>query len=107
MCMSTPKPKKVVEKPVAYLRNPLLDGLAIGGGTAQGRNSLRRDLGSSGAAYVSPYDKPLPTDPAAPSGTGLTAPTTPSRGAAGRNTLGALALARSPLAALAITAKNR
>lgn len=81
MCMSTPKPKKVVEKPVAYLRNPLLDGLAIGGGTSQGRNSLRRDLGSSGAAYVSPYDKAPPAP--APAGPTSGVPAAPTGGRAG------------------------
>lgn len=81
MCMKTPKPKKVEEKPIQWLRNPLLDGLAIGGGTAKGRASMRRDLGVAGAAFVSPYDRSTntPTAPeAAPTagqGTGLAVPT--------------------------------
>lgn len=45
MCMKTPKPKKVEEKPVQYLRNPFLDGLAIG--QSGGRNALRTDVGAS------------------------------------------------------------
>ena len=41
MCMKTPKPKVVPQKPVQYLRNPFLDGMTIGANT--GRNSLRED----------------------------------------------------------------
>lgn len=47
MCSKPPKPKKVEEKPVQYLRNPFLDDLSLG--TDRGRNSLRIDLGSSNA----------------------------------------------------------
>lgn len=80
MCASPPKPKPVKEKPVQWLRNPLLDGLKIGANT--GRSSLRTDLGSSGAAYVSPYDKagtqtpttPTPTDGPRLPGNGMVAP---------------------------------
>ena len=84
MCTKTPKPQKVEEKPIQWLRNPLLDGLAIGGGTAKGRASMRRDLGVAGAAFVSPYDRSKnPTTPeAAPTagrGTGLAVPTAGGR----------------------------
>ena len=41
MCMKTPKVNQPTDKPPQYLRNPFLDGLAIGQG--QGRNSLRID----------------------------------------------------------------
>ena len=44
MCTKTPKVQQPKDKPVQYLRNPFLDGLAIGQG--QGRDSLRIDLGS-------------------------------------------------------------
>jgi hypothetical protein len=56
MCKpSVPKPKKVEEKPVQYLRNPFLDAINIGGG----RNSLRIDLGSKDTGYKPPsYDMP-------------------------------------------------
>lgn len=49
MCGSAPKPKKVEEKEPQYMRNPWLDGLAIGGltGIRTGRNSLRVDLGGT------------------------------------------------------------
>lgn len=90
MCMKTPKPKKVEEKPVQWLRNPLLDGLAIGRGQTKGRTALRNDLGSAGAAYVNPYVKtPAPaaiaptSSPTAGAGTGLAIPTAP-RGGGGR-----------------------
>lgn len=65
MCGSPPKPKPVKEKPPQYLRNPWLDGLALGGvGAARsGRNALRIDLGTPGAApsYVGlPTTQPIP-----------------------------------------------
>jgi hypothetical protein len=52
MCGSPPKPKAVKEKPPQYLRNPWLDGLALGGvGAARaGRNALRVDLAAPGKA---------------------------------------------------------
>lgn len=48
MCAKPPKPKKVKEKPVQYLRNPFLDGINIGRDT--GRASLRIDLGQQAAS---------------------------------------------------------
>jgi len=61
MC-KTPKVKQPVEKPVQYLSNPWLDGLAIGG--ERGRNSLRVDLGStsgdSNPRRTVPYQPPPP-----------------------------------------------
>ena len=67
MC-SAPKPKKVEEKKPQYLRNPYLDGLSIGGvgGIREGRNALRVDLATPGAApdYLG---VPSKRQPAAPS----------------------------------------
>lgn len=49
MCsVKAPKPPKDSTKPVQYVRNPYLDGLAIQ--QATGRNSLRIDLTGSGPA---------------------------------------------------------
>jgi hypothetical protein len=42
MCSKPPKPKKVEEKPVQFLRNPFLDGVNLDGQDS-GRNSLRID----------------------------------------------------------------
>jgi hypothetical protein len=50
----TPKPKKVKEKPVQYLRNPFLDSLSIGNDA--GRNSLRIDLGSPSSSVARPFE---------------------------------------------------
>lgn len=72
MCTKTPKPAPVEEKKPQYLRNPLLDGLAIGGGQAQGRNSLRIDR-------VTPTPQlpaPVAPTPALPP-PGIVIPTTP------------------------------
>lgn len=68
MCAKTPKPKKVEEKPVQYLRNPFLDDVSIGNDT--GRNSLRIDLGSQRTAR--PFEG---------STTGASPKTDPMRGA--------------------------
>jgi hypothetical protein len=45
MCPKTPKVKPVEEKTPQYMRNPFLDGLALG--ASKGRNSLRVELGST------------------------------------------------------------
>lgn len=72
MCGSPPKPKKVEEKPPQYLRNPWLDGLALGGvgASRSGRNALRVDLGTpAGSAPNYGLGTPAaPQAPAAPSG---------------------------------------
>lgn len=70
MCLKTPKLKKVTEKPVQYLRNPYLDGLAIGANS--GRNSLRIDRGGASGP-------PLALTPPGTDG-GLAVPTVPARG---------------------------
>jgi len=49
MCSSPHAPAPAPEKKPVYLRNPYLDGLAIGGGQAQGRNALRIDRATPGA----------------------------------------------------------
>lgn len=68
MCSKPPKPKPVKEKEPQYLRNPWLDGLAIGGvqGARSGRNALRVDLGTPGAApnYVGMPSARQPLTPA-------------------------------------------
>lgn len=87
MCMKTPKPKAVKEKPVQYLRNPWLDGLAIGAG--QGRNSLRVDRTGAaaptagGAAAPTYGGATAPGLPGLPSVPGLVIPTIPTARPAG------------------------
>ena len=54
MCTKTPKVQQPKDKPVQYLRNPFLDGIAIGQG--QGRDSLRIDRGT-------PTPRPVGGDP--------------------------------------------
>ena len=63
MCAKPPKPKKVEEKPVQYLRNPFLDGLSVG--AEPGRNSLRIDLGSNRTPR--PFEGNSPGQPTKPS----------------------------------------
>lgn len=48
MCSKTPKIPQPKDKPVQYLANPYLDGLAIG--SERGRNGLRIDQGSNASA---------------------------------------------------------
>jgi hypothetical protein len=55
MCPKTPKVQQPKEKPVQYLRNPFLDGLALGANS--GRNALRVELGSTGSPPT-PYQPP-------------------------------------------------
>ena len=55
MCPKTPKVKPVEEKKPQYLRNPFLDGLAIGSNS--GRNSLRVELGAA-SSPTAPYQPP-------------------------------------------------
>lgn len=59
MCPKTPKPQKQETKKPQYLRNPFLDGLALGSNA--GRNSLRIDLGTPVAAPITPAVPFVPT----------------------------------------------
>ena len=75
MCTgSAPKPKKVEEVEPQYLRNPWLDGLAIGKENS-GRSSLRIDPAGSGggkALYANTVKMhPTAGQPAAAQGLGI------------------------------------
>jgi hypothetical protein len=61
MCTKTPKPQKVEEKEVQYLRNPFLDAAGLGQNT--GRNSLRidRTVGPGIAGRAGLTATPLPS----------------------------------------------
>lgn len=69
MCSKPPKPKKVEEKPVQYLRNPFLDAINIG--TNTGRNSLRIDLDSGRSSPIPFEGDRTPTSPVNPKGAAL------------------------------------
>lgn len=76
MCSKPKAPKPIKEKEPQYMRNPWLDGLAIGGlgGIRTGRNSLRVDLGGTNASTGLAI--PQPTQPATPVSGAYPAPVT-------------------------------
>lgn len=77
MCPKSPKVPETKETKPQYLRNPFLDGLAIGGGQSIGRNSLRVDPGTS--VLTAPTPKPIATPGVTTPGTraGLNTPRSP------------------------------
>lgn len=93
MCGSAPKAKKIEEKPPQYMRNPWLDGLAIGGlsGIRTGRNSLRVDLGGTNAATGLAI--PQPPQPVTPPTGAYPAPAGVVNPKAGPNALALLSFA--------------